>query len=138
MNSIYCRLDKGDKTFNTSIAFTFSTYGTSGTQYTLSIVPVGHQNAIEYYAGTTKPLYVEISFTGYEGAEIENPPGVDVSYLLGTSQSDWTPSCDLANDEELMAAGIQKRDGSVYYKLSRAVDFSKCLFNVLVARAYWG
>ena len=59
---------------------------------------------------------------------------MDVSYLLGTGQSNWTPSCDLANDEELVAAGIQKRDGSIYYKLSRAVDFSKCLFNVLLLK----
>lgn len=138
MNSIYCRLEKGDRILNTSIPFTFSTYGTNGTQYTLSIVPVGHQNAIEYYSGTTKPLYIEISFTGYEGAKIENPPGVDISHLLGTDSSDWTPNCDLVNDDELAAVGIQKRDGSVYYKLSRAVDFSKCLFNTIVARSYWG
>lgn len=138
MNSICCRLEKGDRILNTSIPFTFSTYGTNGTQYTLSIVPVGHQNAIEYHSGTTKPLYIEISFTGYEGAKIENPPGVDISHLLGTDSSDWTPNCDLVNDDELATAGIQKRDGSVYYKLSRAVDFSKCLFNTIVARSYWG
>ena len=138
MNSIYCRLEKGDRILNTSIPFTFSTYGTNGTQYTLSIVPVGHQNAIEYHSGTTKPLYIEISFTGYEGAKIENPPGVDISHLLGSDSSDWTPNCDLVNDDELAAAGIQKRDGSIYYKLSRAVDFSKCLFNTIVARSYWG
>lgn len=138
MNSIYCRLEKGNRILNASIPFTFSTYGTNGTQYTLSIVPAGHQNAIEYYSGTTKPLYIEISFTGYEGAKIENPPGVDISHLLGSDSSNWTPNCDLVNDEELAAVGIQKRDGSIYYKLSRAVDFSKCLFNTIVARSYWG
>lgn len=138
MNSIYCRLEKGDRILNTSIPFAFSTYGTNGTQYTLSIVPVGHQNAIEYHSGTTKPLYIEISFTGYEGAKIENPPGVDISHLLGSDSSNWTPNCDLVNDDELAAVGIQKRDGSIYYKLSRAVDFSKCLFNTIVARSYWG
>lgn len=139
MNTIYCLLEKNDTVFETSIAFTFSTYGTSGTQYTLSIVPVGVQSAVEYHSGVTKPLYVEVSFTGYEGAKIENPPAIDMNYVLGTSESDWTVNFDgPLKANELAAAGITPRDGAAYYELVRKVDFDKCLYNVLQAQVTWG
>ncbi len=65
-NTIICKIRKPDSEewFTTDITFTFSSYGTSGTDYTLVISPAGTAAA----AGP-KGLVVDISFYDYNNVE---------------------------------------------------------------------
>ena len=132
-NTIYCRVEKDKQTYETSINFTFSQYGTSGTQYTLSIVPVGVHSALGSKEGS--PLIVEVNFTGFEGAVIENPPAIDMYWLI---DGGWTPQIDTLDAQTLLDEyDIHPRVGASYFMISRAVDFSLCPYNVLVASVNW-
>lgn len=136
LNTIYCLLEKEDKLFNANITFSFSTYGTAGTQYTLSITPLGSQSAIEKI--TQKPLIVEISFSGFEGATIENPPLVTPTWITEVDNPSWAPAYREATDKDLVSVGVtDKKNGATYLAFNRSVDFSKCLYNVFEAQVQW-
>ena len=135
LNSIYCVVEKEEQNYETRIDFIFSTYGSSGTQYTLSITPIGTKTAIGMDA--LSPLYVEVNFTGFEGAKIENPPAIDLTWLIGGENPTWAPAIVSLTTEEALGVGINIREGAKYYALNRTVNFSQCLYNVLVAQAKW-
>ena len=135
LNSIYCVVEKEEQSYETRIDFIFSTYGSSGTQYTLSITPIGTKTAIGMDG--LNPLYVEVNFTGFEGAKIENPPAIDLTWSMGGENPTWAPAIVPLTIEEAISAGINVREGAKYYSLNRTIDFSKCLYNVLVAQAKW-
>ena len=143
LNTIYCIVEKDESKYEAEVPFVFSTYGTSGTQYTLSVVPVGVQTAIEELdEETRRPLYLEVRFTGFEGATIEEIPAVDLDWQVGTTAKNWTPNITVLSDEDCAELGIEQRPGSIYCELSKDVSLGttseiKELYTVLTAAVHW-
>lgn len=77
-NTIVCVLDQEGVDYSARKTFTFSTYGTMGTQYTLALVPKERQQAV--IVGSDSPLVFNASLTGYGGTEQDNLP--DITYSL--------------------------------------------------------
>lgn len=73
-NEIICKvITKDNRTLEANILFNFSSYGTSGTDYTLVITPAGFQNAItEDYDGT-QFLDFKVSLYDYNNELMDIP-----------------------------------------------------------------
>lgn len=84
-NEIYCVLDREGFDYEAKISFTFSTYGTAGTEYTLAVAPSGRQSAVEQIDTELVPLEVVASFTGYNGGAVENAPELTFAFAQGNS-----------------------------------------------------
>lgn len=82
-NIVYCVLDRDGFDYEGQISFSFATYDTAGTDYTLAVVPTGRQAAIEQYDNKIHPLQVIGSFTGYNGATVEDTPDLDFKLAAG-------------------------------------------------------
>ena len=146
LNTIYCKVKKNTSFYETSIEFDFNTFGTSGTQYTLSIEPLRVQTAIEHIAladnkWENKPLYVAVRFTDFNGVAVKNMPAIDFGWYL-EGADEWAPV--IANeltDTELAEAGIQRETGVLYYKLGepdkRPDKYNNCYYTLLEANCYW-
>ena len=146
LNTIYCKVKKNTSFYETSIEFDFNTFGTSGTQYTLSIEPLRVQTAIEHIAladnkWENKPLYVAVRFTDFNGVAVKNMPAVDFGWYL-EGADEWAPViADELTDTELTVAGIQREAGVLYYKLGepdkRPDKYNNCYYTLLEANCYW-
>lgn len=92
-NTIVCVLDQEGIDYSTRKTFTFSTFGTMGTQYTLALVPKEQQQAV--IVGSNSPLVFNSSLTGYGGTELDTSPQIKYTIengndLIGTdSDSDY-------------------------------------------------
>lgn len=84
-NEIYCVLDRDGYDYEAKISFTFSTYGTAGTEYTLAVAPSGRQSAVEQIDTALVPLEVVASFTGYNGGAVEDAPELTFTFAQGNS-----------------------------------------------------
>jgi hypothetical protein len=99
----------------------------------LSIAPVGNSNVIEKTSkNEIVPLYLEVNFTGYEGAKIEAAPTIDIGL---NSFKDENMEIDSLSEEEKVT--INAREDASYYKVVNNVDFTKCLYNVVEVSALW-
>lgn len=67
-NMIFCHIEKNEYPFEADIQFVFSTLGTSGTDYTLMVIPSGTQTAIQ---GTDKNLPLLIDLYDYNNEPID-------------------------------------------------------------------
>lgn len=67
-NDIICKvITKDNRILEANIMFNFSSYGTSGTDYTLVITPAGFKNAItEEYDGTGEDKFFEFNVSLYD------------------------------------------------------------------------
>lgn len=65
-NTIYCKILKDELVFQAEITFVFSTFGTSGTDYTLVVHPQGFQTAVEQ----NKELDLAISLYDYNNKKL--------------------------------------------------------------------
>jgi hypothetical protein len=64
---IFCRVEKNENPFETDIHFTFSTLGTSGTDYTLLVTPSSTQTAVK----SDKSLPLTIGLYDYSNEPID-------------------------------------------------------------------
>ena len=65
-NEILCKIEKDGYTFETEIMFSFTSFGTSGTDYTLTITPATAQSSIQ----ADKPLTLNIALYDYKNDKI--------------------------------------------------------------------
>ena len=65
-NGILCVVQKDGYTFETEVIFTFTSFGTSGTDYTLTVTPATAQNSIL----ADKPLSLNIALYDYKNDKI--------------------------------------------------------------------
>lgn len=71
-NHIKCKVVTEDKyEYEQTIYFGFSSFGTSGTDYTLHITPIGEQSAV--LPDPNKPLQLKVSLYDYNNELVENP-----------------------------------------------------------------
>ena len=69
-NHIKCKVVTPDEySYDATIYFGFSSFGTSGTDYTLHITPIGEQSAVL----PDKPLYLKVSLYDYNNELVQNP-----------------------------------------------------------------
>lgn len=68
-NTIICKVIKDNQEYHTEKLFSFSTYGNSGTDYTVSIVPTENQSAVI----NDNNLQVQTIFSDYNGEALELP-----------------------------------------------------------------
>lgn len=74
-NGIYCKVKKGDSTFESEIFFTFTTFGNSGTDYTLAVVPDPSQPMVL----PNKGMRVRVSLRDANGEEMAMSYSADAS-----------------------------------------------------------
>ena len=74
-NIIQCKIIKGDYVFPADMIINFSTFGTSGTDYTLVVLPTGYQQAVL----KDNPLELEVLLYDYNNKRIE-PQGLNVKW----------------------------------------------------------
>lgn len=110
-NTIYCVINKDGFDYEGSINFTFSTFGTSGTDYTVSIVPAGTQYAIE----PNNPLELEIGFSYLDGLTVKDPPTPSFGW--------YGPHYDKLEASKELGLDL--------------IDFTQCLYNVLKCDVEW-
>lgn len=135
-NEIICVMSTSDREYEASKVFSFSTYGTSGTDFTLSIVPIGTQYAIEDIADSINPLEVKVKFSGYNGAEVENPPAITYGWYGVTNTT--PPHVEVISDEDLATLEIEKEIGAIYYRVGKDFDpANNELYYVLQCQARW-
>lgn len=73
-NDIICKvITKDNRTLEANIMFNFSSYGTSGTDYTLVITPAGFQNAITEDCDGTQFLDFKVSLYDYNNELMDIP-----------------------------------------------------------------
>lgn len=129
-NEIQCVVNKGGMDYTTSYLFTFSTFGTSGTDFTLSITPSTTQYAVERVdTQTNKALPLRASFSGYDGSTVENPPAVTVGW--------WGVPVPTG---QINSAGTPV-EGSIDYEVTFNTNLNSdnnCLYRVLECQAEWG
>ena len=71
-NHIKCKIVTPDEySYDATIYFGFSSFGTSGTDYTLHITPIGEQSAV--LPDSNKPLQLKVSLYDYNNELVENP-----------------------------------------------------------------
>lgn len=71
-NHIKCKIVTPDEySYDATIYFGFSSFGTSGTDYTLHITPIGEQSAV--LPDPNKPLQLKVSLYDYNNELVENP-----------------------------------------------------------------
>lgn len=121
-NTIICKIVKGVWTYTAEISFTFSTFGTSGTEYTLMVKPAGLRTAI-----TEKDdLDLIIKLFNYNNEEIPlyySTPK-DAQGLFGTdfelrwsryegalSNQTITPACEIKTDSNNKIIGCTLKAG---------------------------
>lgn len=106
-NEIICKVITADKrTLETSIVFTFSSFGTSGTDYTLVVAPSGSKAAIDYSPNDLNNTNLNLSVQLYD----YNNKAVDFQEQPKIS---WHgPSAYIAaNDDNYLALSIKSGAG---------------------------
>ena len=81
-NTILCTVVIGDNKYDAEILMTFASYGTSGTDYTLMVQPVGRQAAITASNDATNPWRLAVTLFDSKNEEMAIS-GVTVSQRLG-------------------------------------------------------
>lgn len=81
-NVIHCRIHKGDNWYEASMYFTFSSYGTSGTDYSLIVMPSGTNAAVK----VEDPLPLSISLYDYNNEEIPIPIDGGSSFAISPGE----------------------------------------------------
>lgn len=81
-NEIICKVITADKrTLEASIVFTFSSFGTSGTDYTLVVAPSGSKSAIDYNPNDVNKTHLSLTVQLYDynnkPIEFQRDPTVD-------------------------------------------------------------
>ena len=79
-NTIICRVIKNDLMLEDDQPFAFTTFGTSGTDFTIGIYPATIQAAVENGLGWTKPLPLKIDFFDYNHEQIKDPYSLTVEW----------------------------------------------------------
>ena len=128
-NGIYCKVKKGDSTFESEIFFTFTTFGNSGTDYTLAVVPDPSQPMVL----PNKGMRVRVSLRDANGEEMamsySTDASSDVTFSLegnAANQYNVTPinttiyrdSNGVADDSTKISSidfYINKKDGQVLF-----------------------
>ena len=81
-NTIYCKVIKDDVIYEAEITFTFASYGTSGTDYTLVITPSGRQAAVT----SEQPLLLDVMLFNADNEQIaieQIGAGPSIKYGVG-------------------------------------------------------
>lgn len=129
-NEIKCTVNRGGVDYTASYLFTFSTFGTSGTDFTLSIAPTTTQYAVERVdTQTNNPLPLRASFSGYDGSTVEDPPAITTSW--------WGVSVPTG---QINPAG-EPVEGAIDYTVTFNTDLNSddnCLYRVMECQAEWG
>lgn len=93
-NIISCEVVTDAKTYSAEKVFSFASYGTSGTDYTLVITPVGRQAAVTPTSGLT----LKVMLFNHDNEMIEFSSEPQLSVLCGSAS--WTKELDAALVEE--------------------------------------
>lgn len=129
-NEIKCTVNRGGVDYTASYLFTFSTFGTSGTDFTLSIAPTTTQYAVERVdTQTNNPLPLRASFSGYDGSTVEDPPAITTSW--------WGVPVPTG---QINPAG-EPVEGAIDYTVTFNTDLNSddnCLYRVMECQAEWG
>ena len=75
-NTIFCQVIKNDNIYYADKIFTFSSFGNSGTGYTLTLLPDPQQNVITL----DNPLDVNVALYDYNNNKIDIPLGLNVAF----------------------------------------------------------
>ena len=101
-NHIKCKIVTPDEySYDATIYFGFSSFGTSGTDYTLHITPIGEQSAVL----SNKPLQLKVSLYDYNNKLVENP-----SFSV-----DLVPKGNYSLTKQDNIITVQKTDKNNYY-----------------------
>lgn len=119
-NNIICRVVKNGNIYEAEQHFNFSTFGTSGTDYTLTIQPQSLQTALLNIQGIVHPLLLKASLYDYNNILVQNMPAIGWSWLQ--------PNSNLAINE---TEDIKVR--SIEGMLNR----KSCLYNILECETQW-
>lgn len=82
-NTIYCLVVQNPYRYEASYSFAFTSFGTSGTDYTLSITPFGVQSAVEIINNKVKPLKVQTEFYDYNNKPEEKEHSIILDWEYG-------------------------------------------------------
>ena len=80
-NTIYCKVLKDDEIYEVEKSFSFVTFGTSGTQYTLAVTPIGRKVSLE----NKGDLQLKIALYDYNNNLVQNPPPITAEWHTNTS-----------------------------------------------------
>jgi hypothetical protein len=80
-NTISCKVVTDEKVYETEKVFTFASYGTSGTDYTLVVTPVGRQAAVT----SKKALKVKIMLFNHDNEMIAISTPVEIRCNYGVA-----------------------------------------------------
>lgn len=120
-NNIICRIVKNGNIYEAEQHFNFSTFGTSGTDYTLTIQPQSLQTALLNIQGmTVHPLLLKAALYDYNNNLVQNMPAIGWSWLQ--------PNANLVINET-EDTNIRSIEGLLNRKL--------CLYNILECEAQW-
>ena len=101
-NHIKCKIVTPDEySYDATIYFGFSSFGTSGTDYTLHITPIGEQSAVL----SNKPLQLKVSLYDYNNTLVESP-SFSVSLV---------PEGNYSLEKQDNIITVQKTDKNNYY-----------------------
>lgn len=121
-NTIICKIVKGVWTYTAEISFTFSTFGTSGTEYTLMVKPAGLRTAIT--AKDDLDLIIKLFNYNNEEIPLYYSTPKDAQGLFGTdfelrwsryegalSDQTITPACEIKTDSNNKIIGCTLKAG---------------------------
>ena len=82
-NTIYCKVVNADGIEYTSFIFlNFASFGTSGTDYTLVLRPLGNQAALTRDNDYEHPYYLQLELYNYDNERIQLPTNITVDELM--------------------------------------------------------
>lgn len=126
-NEILCRVVKNGYNYETSQTFTFSTFGTSGTNYTLSVLPVGTQTALINIGQDIYPLELQANFYDYNNELVDKSAAPSITWS-------WAkPNKPLSIEDVEDANNINHK----YINGTLSTNGSQCLYNVVQCEVVW-
>lgn len=124
-NKIICRVIKNDTIYEDDIFFTFATFGTSGTDYTLEIAPAGTQTAVY----DNQPLTLQALFTDYQGKAVKDNPVINWEIInLGAIKSFELSDID---------GSLSQKQVQVMEDFYPSYDSEHCLYHLVECTVQW-
>ena len=109
-NDIICKvITKDNRTLEANMPMAFTSYGTSGTDYTLTITPSGFATAF-----TEGQFEFDVALFDYNNEKIEFTSDIEVERILG-SNSPYQVSWDEDRQKVIVIPNTNKNPGNGYY-----------------------
>lgn len=97
-NTIQCTIIKNNNSYTTDISMKFSSYGTSGTDYTLTITPYLKYAAITKENSADNPWRLNISLYDNKNEKIAFPKGTSINIKLLNNSEKFTLDKNILTD----------------------------------------